>query len=673
MVGPRATARWRSHARLVGFGVAYYLLAWVSYRASLSPSGDLAAWWAPSGLALATLIRARRRGIPAYLVAIGLAAAAVNVQQPITAFTIFYRSVADIAEPLASAWVLRRLFGRHMGLTSRREVAGFAVVGGLLGPTVGTMLAALGLWSTGAGWREVSTFGLVWWGSAALGAILFAPVLLTWRPPRRLVRRERLLEAGLLSGALGVLTAGALFVTHQPPVAVVIGFGAFPLLSWAAVRFGPTGAARATVALSLLSLWPFLDTVAPLPWQLVVMQGLFAVGALTALGLSALTLEMEKLRRRAESQASRAEESLALLESALRGAPFGIAFFDRALRVTRQNEVFTSLSPASAKGLVGRSLNEVLPDLASRLQPVLSSVCAQGGPAEVEVETLGGSHRHWLCLAFPVRVCGQAPLGVGLLMMDVTERKVAEADRARLLQQAQEAVRVREDFLSIASHELKTPLTPLAARLAQLQRKVRAGQPISPESIDKPLQSLRKLTELINDLLDASRIDHGRLLLRPEPVPIAEVVRRSAEPFLGMSGRHVIRLDLPDEALWVNVDRQRLGQVVANLLDNAIKYSPSGGTVHVRVRPHPDGLELTVSDEGIGIPPAQRERLFERFYRAANSSVSYGGLGLGLYITRDIVDRHGGRIWAESTPGRGATFHVVLPRLDHDAVHHALH
>ncbi len=274
-----------------------------------------------------------------------------------------------------------------------------------------------------------------------------------------------------------------------------------------------------------------------------------------------------------------------------------------------------------------------------------------------------GAQRSWLTSVFPVRVRAAAVFGVGLLMIDETERKAVDEERNRLYREAREAVKVREDFLSIASHELKTPLTPLAVRLGAIQRRLEAGEAISPESIEKPMQSLRKITELINDLLDASRIEHGQLMLRMVPERFEELVRASAETFRGASAQHRLRLEIPNEPLWIEADRQRLTQVIANLIDNAIKYSPSGGEVRVSVHPHPEGVELVVSDEGIGIPREQLPKLFERFYRAANSSVSYGGLGLGLYITRDIVDRHGGRIWAESVEGQGSQFHVVLPRI----------
>jgi two-component system sensor histidine kinase VicK len=129
-------------------------------------------------------------------------------------------------------------------------------------------------------------------------------------------------------------------------------------------------------------------------------------------------------------------------------------------------------------------------------------------------------------------------------------------------------------------------------------------------------------------------------------------------------GEHRIEFHLPDKPAQVVGDPYRLEQVVANLLENAIKYSPNGGTIRVALEDRGDVVLLSVSDPGIGIPADQQEHLFERYFRARNVSThSYGGLGLGLYICRDIVERHHGRIWVESEVGRGSTFHVALPTL----------
>lgn len=248
--------------------------------------------------------------------------------------------------------------------------------------------------------------------------------------------------------------------------------------------------------------------------------------------------------------------------------------------------------------------------------------------------------------------------------VDIQERKIAEAERDRSLRAAQEAIRLRDDFLSIASHELKTPLTPLSTWLQLIQRRLKAGQPIDPSWVTKARASLDRLASLINDLLDASRVQARRLTIRLEPVSLSEVVSRQVVAAETLSERHRLVTSGTDQTVWVMGEEARLEQVLNNLLENAIKYSPKGGTIEVALAVEIGEAVVSVSDPGVGIPPDQLGRLFDRFFRARNiSAASYGGLGLGLYIVRDIVDHHGGRVWVESEPGVGSTFFVALPLL----------
>ncbi|HVK67389.1 MAG TPA: ATP-binding protein, partial [Polyangium sp.] len=182
------------------------------------------------------------------------------------------------------------------------------------------------------------------------------------------------------------------------------------------------------------------------------------------------------------------------------------------------------------------------------------------------------------------------------------------------------------------------------------------------EPLVRALAQVGRLTALTNDLLDVSRIAAGRLTIRAEQVSLADLAREAvANAVMGLQ-KHTIEIVEPFEDVIVVADRSRLAQVLANLLDNAIKYSPSGGTVHVALSKHDGEAVLSVTDPGIGIPKEQQGMLFERYFRARNAPItSYGGLGLGLYICRDIVERHGGRIWTESEVGRGSTFAVALP------------
>jgi signal transduction histidine kinase len=199
-------------------------------------------------------------------------------------------------------------------------------------------------------------------------------------------------------------------------------------------------------------------------------------------------------------------------------------------------------------------------------------------------------------------------------------------------------------------------------RLQLLERKLRQGEPVDASVVEKALRHLDRLTNLINDLLDVSRIQAGRLQLHREPVSLTAVVDNLVHEHNLGHRTHPATIDADAEELVVTADRARLAQVVTNLLDNAAKYSPPDSPIRVRLARQGAEAILSVSDRGIGIPNDQQPMLFERFFRAENAPITgYGGLGLGLYITRDIVERHGGRIWVESEVGRGSTFHVALP------------
>ena len=233
-----------------------------------------------------------------------------------------------------------------------------------------------------------------------------------------------------------------------------------------------------------------------------------------------------------------------------------------------------------------------------------------------------------------------------------------------------EAVRLREEFLSVASHELRTPLTPLKGFAAlTLSRMEKAGDFPERERTLKALRSMARqtdrLTRLVDDLLDTSRIQAGRFELERAPVDLLPLVREVMERF-ELRGNEGLRfvLDAPEQAVEGLWDGPRLEQVITNLLANAVRYSPQGGTVRVSFHLSLQAVELRVRDEGIGIPSESIALLFQPFARASNATARhFGGLGLGLFICREIVQRHGGTIWAES-PGAqlGSCFHVRLPR-----------
>jgi signal transduction histidine kinase len=171
-----------------------------------------------------------------------------------------------------------------------------------------------------------------------------------------------------------------------------------------------------------------------------------------------------------------------------------------------------------------------------------------------------------------------------------------------------------------------------------------------------------RLTGLITDLLDVSRISAGRLTITPRPVALAPLVERTVEMERGAMPPRSISVVLPDPPVTVEADPARLEQVLINLLENARKYSSEEQPIEVRVTADDDHVTIAVRDQGIGIPPQDLDQIFERFHRAGNVDGSVSGLGLGLYITHEIVRAHAGELRVESEPGAGSTFSVVLPR-----------
>jgi PAS domain S-box-containing protein len=214
---------------------------------------------------------------------------------------------------------------------------------------------------------------------------------------------------------------------------------------------------------------------------------------------------------------------------------------------------------------------------------------------------------------------------------------------------------LRRDFLAMVTHDLRTPLTTVRGNAQLLLRRGVYRE----ETVTAILDQADRMQRLLDDLADVVRLEGGTLPLRRSPVDLVELARHEADIAQQQGGGRRVVVEAPDETVIGNWDRNRLGQVLANLLGNAIKYSPQGGSVTVQVEAAGDVARLRVRDEGPGIDREHLPKLFERFFRAQVTGA--GGLGLGLYISRMLVEAHGGRISVESEAGKGSAFTVTLP------------
>ena len=228
---------------------------------------------------------------------------------------------------------------------------------------------------------------------------------------------------------------------------------------------------------------------------------------------------------------------------------------------------------------------------------------------------------------------------------------------------------LKDQFITIAAHELRTPLTAIMGFSSMLTVQTRRGR--GPELADWQQEAINEIDEasgrmnaLVKDLLDVTRIQAGRLELDLAPLDLVAIVRRCIARFQLSTEHHTFTVEVPEASVLLQADGPRLEQVFGNLLSNAIKYSPEGGPIAITIRVDQEAgqAEVCIKDAGIGIPAEQQPQLFERFVRASNvHHYHITGTGLGLYVCRELVERHGGHIWFESTEGVGTTFFITLP------------
>ena len=241
------------------------------------------------------------------------------------------------------------------------------------------------------------------------------------------------------------------------------------------------------------------------------------------------------------------------------------------------------------------------------------------------------------------------PAGGVLVLRDITERYDQEQERAQMLH--------------VVAHELRSPLTTLKATVQINQRRARRGVQLRAEQLEPEARAVERMERMVNDLLDAARAETAHLELQLAPTDLTALCEQVATEQIAASGRG-ITLDLPATPLLAEVDGERIAQVVSNLLSNALKYSPIEATVTLHLRAEDDEAVIAVRDTGPGIPEEAQPRLFERFYRAPGAQVLHGsgvGLGVGLYLCKQFVERHGGAIAVKSAVGHGATFTIRLP------------
>jgi PAS domain S-box-containing protein len=368
------------------------------------------------------------------------------------------------------------------------------------------------------------------------------------------------------------------------------------------------------------------------------------------------------------------EQARAATDRVLRSTGEGLLGIDADCNITFANPAAVAMSGGNEQALLGKPLYMLL--LGDDGRPLfagpeilrnnpgafsLEANLARGNGTSVPIEVL----------CTPIEGHGHAE-GAVVAMRDLTERLRAEKEREVATVQRHEIDQLREvnsfktRFMNMAAHELNTPLTPITLQLDTLKR--RADRPPHDEqqrhSIDLLDRNFQRLTGLVQDLLDSTRLQSDRLPLRPQPYDLASVAHEAVDSFQAAFRDSGVTLEakLPP-SVPCHGDGARISQAITNLLGNALKFTPRGGSVTVTLTKTGDNALLEVRDTGLGMAPAQVARLFRPFEQVHEGVVlTKGGSGLGLYISRGIIELHGGRIWCTSEgPGRGSVFSFELP------------
>jgi PAS domain S-box-containing protein len=672
----RDARRASSLATLAAVAVVYVVagkvgLHFASVHAAASPV------WPPAGIALAALLVLGRGLWPAILVG----AFVVNVTAAGAAATTAAAIAAgNTLEAVLGAAFVRRFAGGLAFVDRPGPFFAFAALAGFLATTVSPSVGVTALAATGqALWIDYRSIWLTWWLGDAAGVLVVTPFLVLWtRDPELASLRSRVSESMLLLVAV-VATGLLVFGGILPPPAqrAPVAFVCLPPLLWAALRFGSREVSALVVLLSGIAVAGTLAGHGSFARvsrneSLVLLQGFLATLSVTMLPVAAVVRE----RQRALGAAHDGAEQLRVAMEAARMGTWEWAIATGRVHWSPALEAMHGLARGAFAGTYEAFQADVHPDDRVRVETAIRASLTSGQHrVEYRIVRPDGAVRWVEGRGEVFRDAAGQPQRMLGVCLDVTERKEAEAERGRLLEEAQaareraeRASRAREEFLAMLGHELRNPLGAIGTA-AHVLGRVDAADPRAVEARAIVQRGVHHLTRLVDDLLDVSRAISGKIVLDRRPLDLAETTRRAVAA-LERAGRLAAhRVGVEAAPAWVAADAVRLEQVLTNLVDNAVKYTPPGGAIRIAVRREDGHAVLEVEDTGVGMAADLVPRVFDLFVQGDHTlDRAAGGLGLGLTLVRRIVALHDGAVEAASEgPGRGSRFTVRLPAVPEPA------
>ena len=660
----RRKKKLRSLATFVFLVLAYVGVAKLGLRLALVQMNATAVW-APTGIAIAVFLFLGNRTWPA----IFLGALITNFTTPgTTILGAIGIAIGNTLEGLLAAYLVKRFANGLRAFNDPIDVFKYGLFAGVMGPAASATLGVVSLALTGsASWSNFAVTWTTWWLGDLGGAVVIAPFLILWFS-KEYKSTGRVRDPWSVFLLAAILSIFSLLIFENETIFLYLFF---PILIWVVFDFGKREASTVVLVLAEVSLWATLRGLGPFFYQgggvlnnaLLLLDGAMASASVTMLALAA-AVEENRLARAKLTQEKVAEEV------ALANVASGVIITDHDAEVVMVNRAAENMLGFSRDELVGRRFTDIIVmqekdgtpiELADRpLELAIASgdkITNDSFPVQKYYRRKDGSTFPIAYTATPVIVEGNI-IGAIELFQDVSAEM--KGDETRM------------DIISTIAHQLRTPLSVigLSSELLRGQgtlfgRRVNNGE--SVESYTQDIQmATKQMVDIVNDLLNMSRIESKSILVTPEPVQIEAVLRRIVDGVSPVvkSKKQKISLRVTKDIDEVTTDPAIFKVIMQNLISNAVKYTPEEGSVWVSAVRAVNQVVVIVSDTGYGIPREDQEKVFEKFYRgknAADAHASGGGTGLGLYITKAMVEALEGEISFVSEEGEGSTFIVRLP------------
>ncbi|MBI4044997.1 MAG: MASE1 domain-containing protein [Candidatus Diapherotrites archaeon] len=631
--------------------------------------------WMPTGIAIAALMVFGYRVWPVFFAGAFLFNFTTTGDIP-TSVAI---GVGNTLEGLIAAFWVNRYANGRFAFNHPYDIFKFVVLAGILAPIFSATIGVTSL--VLAGLAPMSNFAAIWftwWVGNATGALVVAPFIVIWCNNLHIrLDFKKIFEVVMFLSAL-IITV---FIVSSDTQA--LKFLTIPFVIWSAFRFGQRGTALFVLLLSWIILFVTISSLgayavsAPQNHTFLIAQIFIALISVIGLTVSCVVSENHKttkmllkseenLQLKVLEEVSKVKKTRERFQALFENAPDIITMCSSDGRINSINPAIEKIAGWTPEEMEGKNFTEIVqPDDVLVVENYFAGVLKGNmlPPTEIRLLRKSGGFVWVEHIRRPILEKGEVSSAFSI-NRDITERKKAQelVEKKFEIEKQHEAQKM--EFLTMTSHELKTPLTPVLiqgellldgsfGRLSKPQKKI----------VEIIVRNVKRFNDLINDIFDITMIHSAGIKKEMEETDISKVIRENVENMKLLARKKNIAITAKIWALpRVIAAPNRIAQVMANLLDNAVKFTPEKGKILVEARKENGSIVVKVADTGIGIGEKDREMIFYHFYQARSSPLTKNaGTGLGLAICRSIVEMHGGKIWVESKEGKGSTFYFSLP------------